>query len=484
MKLLGFELKNLNKNTKLSTDVVGQEKSLSSITEGRGGFLDFIRESFTGAWQSNIEVRRDSVLSYFAVYSCMTLISSDMGKLRPFVTKKDGLVRKEVAESPFSKILKKPNKYQTWQKFAEQYNLSKLSNGNVYLLKEFDTNGKKVVALHILDPKTTRVLVDSEGEIWYQVSRDPLTNNVDETNTLPANYIIHDTMVSLFHPLMGVSPIYACGLAATQGLSIQNNSTTFFSNMSRPSGMLSAPDKISDATAERLKKHWDENYSGGSIGRLAVLGDGLKYEAMTISAVDSQLLEQLKWTAETVCSCFHVPAYKIGVGALPTNSSAEILNQIYYSDCLQTLIKSMESSITYGLGMEETGLAFELDIDDLIKMDTATHIETLNNSVKGGWLSPNEARQKRNLSPVEGGETPYMQQQNYALSALAERDRNSPLINNTVDKPGANDNMNDEDLEEVDNTETDNENENDKNLVLILEKTMQLFRDEKVLSNG
>jgi hypothetical protein len=37
-------------------------------------------------------------------------------------------------------------------------------------------------------------------------------------------------------------------------------------------------------------------------------------------------------------------------------------------------------------------------------------------------MSPNEGRQKMDMKPVEGGESPYLQQQNYSLAALAKRD--------------------------------------------------------------
>ncbi|MNU03698.1 Phage portal protein [compost metagenome] len=72
---------------------------------------------------------------------------------------------------------------------------------------------------------------------------------------VPAREIIHDTMICLFHPLVGVSPIYACGLAAMQGMAIQDQSAQFFANGSKPSGILTAPKSISDETAQRLKEH-------------------------------------------------------------------------------------------------------------------------------------------------------------------------------------------------------------------------------------
>src|SRR4029077_20481945 len=121
----------------------------------------------------------------------------------------------------------------------------------------------------------------------------------------------------LYHPLLGVSPISACGLAATQGLNIQNNSATFFQNGSRPSGVLTAPATISDETAKRLKDHWEKEYTGVNSGKVAVLGDGLQYHAMTMSAHDSELINQLKWTSETICSVFHVPGYMVGAHEPP-----------------------------------------------------------------------------------------------------------------------------------------------------------------------
>jgi phage portal protein BeeE len=37
-------------------------------------------------------------------------------------------------------------------------------------------------------------------------------------------------------------------------------------------------------------------------------------------------------------------------------------------------------------------------------------------------MAPNEGRAKFDLKPVKGGDSPYLQQQNYSLEALAKRD--------------------------------------------------------------
>ncbi len=37
-------------------------------------------------------------------------------------------------------------------------------------------------------------------------------------------------------------------------------------------------------------------------------------------------------------------------------------------------------------------------------------------------MKPNEARRRAGLAPVEGGDSPMIQQQNYSLAAIARRD--------------------------------------------------------------
>jgi HK97 family phage portal protein len=400
-----------------------------------GGIFPFVRESFPGAWQQNIEIRYDSVVTFSTVYACVTLISSDIGKLCLKLVQEDEVndVWDDVDVPAFSPVLLKPNHYQIRQKFIEQWVTSKLLHGNAYILKERDSRNV-VTRMYVLDPLLTRVLIAPDGSIFYQLSTNWLAGiqtavgGIDTTEvtrgavTIPASEIIHDVMVPLYHPLLGVSPITACGLAATQGLNIQNNSARFFQNGSRPGGILSAPGVISDDTAKRLKEHWEANYTGANSGKIAVLGDGLKYEGMTVNAVDSELINQLKWASETICSVFHVPPYMVGAAPAPKYNNIEALNSQYYSQCLQTLMEAIEALLDDGLGLTPLGYGTEFDLQDLLKMDTATQYKTYGDGVKNGILAPNEARQKLNLPPAKGGDSPYLQQQNYSLEALAKRD--------------------------------------------------------------
>lgn len=406
-----------------------------SRVDSRGGWFPMIRESFPGAWQQNVELRQDLLLANWVVFACMTLIAGDIGKLRLMLVEQDQHgIWTEVESAAFSPVLRKPNRYQIRQKFIEQWVLSKLSRGNTYVLKQRDQRGV-VVALYVLDPNRAVPLVAPDGAVYYQLFGDDLAQIPGGLPAVPASEIIHDVMWPLFHPLCGVSPLYASGLAASQGIKIQTHSARFFENMARPSGILTAPGQISDEIARRLKEHWESNYTGNSAGKVAVLGDSLRYEPMTQNAVDSELVEQLKLTAVMVCSSFHVPPYMVGAGPVPTNHNVEALEVQYYSKSLQTLTESIEALLDEGLGLTEKKdgrqLGTYFDLDDLLKMDKATLLATLKTGVDGSIMAPNEARRRINLAPVEGGDSPMSQQQNFSLAALHERDRDKPFAKPT-----------------------------------------------------
>lgn len=387
---------------------------------GMGGWWPIIREPYSGAWQKNDSWDCPTVLAHYAVYACVTLIANDIGKLRQRLMELDANgIWKETTSPSFSPVLKKPNNYQNHIQFKQWWQTSKLTNGNAYGLKQRDQRGV-VVSIYLLDPCRVLPLVAEDGSIYYQLSNDNL-NRVGDGVTVPASEIIHDRMNCLFHPLVGVSPLYAAALAACQSLKMQSDSSTFFENGARPGGILSAPGAISDETAARLKAHWDSNYTGQNAGKVAVVGDDLKFQQMKMTATDSQLIEQFKLTAEMICTAFHVPPSKVGVATAPTGTTAAQENQKYYSDCIQVLVEEYEACMDDGLSLPNQ-YGVELDIDGLLRMDMGALVETLKLAVGGTIMAPNEARRRMNLPPVTGGDSVLSQQQNYSVEALAKRD--------------------------------------------------------------
>lgn len=392
----------------------------------RRGWWPVVRESFPGAWQQNVDVVLTDVLQHPTVYACVTLIASDIAKMPlRLVQLDDAGIWTPVESAAFSPVLRKPNRYQTRIACIKSWLISKLTRGNAYVLKQRDAR-QVVTALYVLDPSRVRVLVAPDGGVFYELEADDL-NQIPQAPApfiVPASEIIHDTMNTLYHPLVGFGPMYACGLAATLGLKLQRNSAKFFANGSQPSGILTAPGEITNAQAEEMRDRWETSFSGDNVGRVAALGLGLKYEPMRQTAVDAQLNEQWKSSAEAICAAFHVPAYLAGAAPPPTFNNIEALQQAYYAQCLQELIETIELLLDEGLGLGPgygNRFGTEFDLDALLRMDTQTMVTTLAASVGAGIDAPNEARKRLNKPPVEGGDTPFLQQQMWPINRLAER---------------------------------------------------------------
>lgn len=377
-----------------------------------------ILESFAGAWQQNVEVQTADVLAFPTVYRCISLIASDVAKLRVKLVQRDADgIWSETASPAYSPVLRKPNLYQTRIQFFECWMISKLIRGNTYVLKQRDGRGV-VTRLHVLDPDRVEPLISKAGNLFYRLKTDEMVGLPDEV-IVPGREIIHDRMNPLYHPLVGVSPIYAAGLAAVQGRRIQEESATFFANGAKPGGVLTSDSDIDAADAQQIKADWKTMFSGKNAGNVAVLADGLKYQEIQITAHDSQLIEQLKWSSETVCSVFGVPSYKVGVGTPPSHDNVEAMDTQYYAQCLQTHFEHIELLLDEGLAMPE-GLGTEFDLDDLLRLDSKSQMEVLDKSK--GKMTVNEQRKRLGLKPVDGGDTVYLQEQDHSLAALAKRD--------------------------------------------------------------
>ena len=242
MRFFGFELTR------------SKEKALESVGGGWRGWKNIINEPFTGAWQRNMEEKREDLYCYPALYACLRAISTDIGKLPFLLKQRDQNGIWNAVENPaYSPVLRKPNHFQTAQQFRESWLLSKLTHGNTYVLKQRDNRGV-VVGLYVLDPNRVCPAVSDSGAVWYKLQTDKLSGLDDgKTVTVPASEIIHDRFMTLHHPLIGVPPVCAAYWPAVKNLKILRSAATFFGNNAQPGGILTAPAGMSDEDAAALK---------------------------------------------------------------------------------------------------------------------------------------------------------------------------------------------------------------------------------------
>src|SRR5690606_13196918 len=213
------------------------------VQSGGGWRSLFVQEPYSGAWQKNDELTREDVTAHHAVFACVSLISQDIGKMPILLKKREkGVLVNADIPSKF-RVLKKPNRFQIWQQFSENWTTSLLLRGNTYVLKRRDIFGE-VAELVVLNPDMCKPLIDDNGNVFYQLNNDRLTQT--ESVIVPASEIIHDRIRCIYVPLVCLTPIMACSLAARQGSEIQRNYRNLVTNICRPSGLLTRSGSITN----------------------------------------------------------------------------------------------------------------------------------------------------------------------------------------------------------------------------------------------
>lgn len=407
-------------------NAASRQKALSPVPQ-RGGWFR-IHEPFAGAWQRNKEEDHGTILTYPTLYTCITSIMQDIGKL-PFLlmSKTDDGTFVEVDNPAYSKVLREPNHYQNPQQFRESWLCAKLVQGNSYILLKRDERGV-VNAMYPLDPFRVRPLVSDSGAVYYELQTNNLSllPETGEQLIVPARDVIHDRWATFHHPLIGVPPVAAANWAVVKNLRIMRSAAEFFGNGAQPSGILTAPGQINDETAKRLADYWNTNFSGGNAGKVAVVGDDLKYVAMGMKSTDAQLVEQLKYSDEQIAQPFRIQPYKIGLSAPPAGWKSDDVNVQYHSDALSSLIEAMENLLARGLGITKP-LEIWLDDETLWRMDAGKLAEVETKLVGGMIKTPDESRRKLNLPRTAGGNTLWGQHQDYPLGVLAKRNDLVPV---------------------------------------------------------
>lgn len=395
-----------------------------------------IFDSYSGAFQQDSALDQTSIVRQSAVFRCIALIAGDIAKLNLRLMARTQGVWQETANPAFSPFLRRQNAFQTRLEFIRYWVCSLLLSGNMYALVRRDGRGM-VTRATVLEPSLVTPLVSDEGDIFYRVDTGDMLSSVGaQSVTIPARDIIHDKYICLNHPLIGNSPLQVAGAAATGNQKASEYSASFFTNRAMPSGVLEVPEGLTTEQAADVRDKW-QTYTGTNSGKVAILEGGLKFVPLSMKAVDAQMLEQLRYNQEDIARAFGVPAWKIGAGPMPTANNAELSERGYYSQTLQVLIEQIELLLDEALGLADNlSLGVEFDLRGLLRMDASSRFRTYKEGVSAGILAPNEGRAEEGLPPVPGGDTPYLQQQNFSLAALAKRDAKAdPFASSGGPKP-------------------------------------------------
>jgi len=356
-----------------------------------------------------------------AVYACVSILAQEVSRLDlKHYTNPELSGQIEMYQSAATRLLNRPNSYQTKSDFILQMMYSLLMDGNAYCLATRDTRGR-TVNLTPLNPRAVQPYVVPEtNEVYYSISQmdiDPNTQ-LNPGEFIPARNMLHIRLFTPTHPLMGVSPLIACMTSVAHGISIQAQSTEFFKNGAKPSGILRTPKPLGKDQAKRLRDAWAQGTSGINAGKVPVLDNDLQFQSMSLTAVEAQLIEQYGMTKRDIAIVYRVPLYMVGEGEAQFKT-AEASQRDFVTRTLGFYIQHVEASLNNFFGYDGRTEYWNFDVEaGIMKPEYNMRIEGLAKGVQGGIFAPNEARASENYPEKEGGDELYMQRQMVPLDML------------------------------------------------------------------
>lgn len=362
-----------------------------------------------------------NALGLSATWACVNLLAGTIASLPLMVyqTGRDG-VRTVARGHPLYYVLHdSPNFDQSAVDFWEYLTAGIELQGNAYATIEKRSNGD-VYSLTPIRPDVVTPRRLSNGRIEYEWVQN------GERIVRAGDQVLH-IRGPLGDALSGVSTLTACRRSFDGAISAESASETVFRNGARPSGVLvkegTPLNKEQREVAERLLT---EKYVGAmNAGRPMLLDNGLKWQQLSITPDDAQMVESRRLSVEEICRIFGVPPHMVGHTENSTSWGTGLEQQTlgFVKFSLRRRLKRIEQALEKQLLTARDralGITIEFNLEGLLRGDSAGRASFYQSGLNNGWMTINEVRRLENMPPVAGGDVPRMQSQNVPITEAGQ----------------------------------------------------------------
>lgn len=336
-----------------------------------------------------------------------------------WANKKNG--RDRVTTSALSRLLRKPNDYQSISDFMLNATRQLYLDGNAYAFC-IRNDRYEIAEMHLMDARNSKPRYATGGEVFYQLGGNKIIEQrYGPLGPVPMRDVLHIRLhVNIARdPLLGESPLVSAAADIAAGDAIKQQQLQFFLNQAKPSFVLTTDQILDKDQTQAARERFKQQTTGVNAGGVPILTAGLKPHPITMTSKDAQLAEVMKATDQDIALAFRIPLQILGIGSQGVTSTEALMN-LWLETGLGFTLAHIEEAFgrTFGLfGVPDDYM--ELDTAALMRSAYKDRIEGLARAVQGGIMSPNEARNKEGYDDVKFGDEPRVQQQVVPLSAAS-----------------------------------------------------------------
>jgi HK97 family phage portal protein len=351
------------------------------------------------AYRSNKAIDIDQALQVSSVWACIELLCDTIASLPLFVYEKQGDERKLSRDSALWRLLyESPNSRHTALEFWTVMIMNFLFRGNAYARLARDDKGE-VISMWPLAADQVRVAVTENGMIRYEYTLDGKIFIYDESS------ILH--LRDKGNGIVGASRLDYMASSVTLSIYAQDTTIKAFANDNKRPGVFMIDKTLSPEQRKLIR----DNFSGlteAGEDDLIVLEAGAKFEPLSLSPAEVQLLETRRFSVEDIGRWFGVPSILINdLGNKVPYGNNNDLAEFFYRFKLRPMLVNFEQALRKRVFTAEQRVKYsaEFNLDALLRSNLKDRMEIYSKAVQNGLKTRNECRQLENDPPMDGGDT-------------------------------------------------------------------------------
>lgn len=371
---------------------------------GSHGLEEFLRSG--AATASGKVVTERSALGNATLFRAVNLIASSVGMLPLNLHQKIGDERRVASDHPVQRLLrKKPNSWQTPLQFKSYMQGRALLKGNAYAYKVPGIRG--VQQLVPLDPDRVKPVLNDTFDLAYDYKQ-----NSGAKRRFKAEDIVHLRAPWSSDGITGDGLLKVAAEALGLAQITDEAAARMLRNGTYVGGVLKHPNTLSAEAIANLRAQFADRYTGiDNAGRWMVTEEGMDVTPFGASGRDAEGLAQRKHQAEEVSRYTGVPRPLLMFDETSWGSGIEQLGLFLVMYCLMPWFVAWEEVIAQSLLTQrerDDGFYAKFNEAALLRGSLKDQIEFLSKAIggpgAGGFMLPDEAREKFEMNPLNGGQ--------------------------------------------------------------------------------
>jgi len=388
------------------------EKLLSTRKKVEEDQKNSPRPDYAPSWgyrtESGERVTVEGSKSIATAYRAKNIISDDVAKLPFQMMRKTGRNIEQVQPDPVTRNMAyllqvSPNLW-GWTPFQFKKSVIEwlLFYGNAYIWSPIVGPRQ----LLVLPGDKTQPVFDLDGNLWYRY-----TNSQNIPKYIPAVEILHLLINPDATGFIGRGVITYAKETLGRQFMAHKTQAKLFSQGFMPAAYVQMAGELSPEARAKVRGAYEEQMSGAeNVYRLAVFDSRIvKFEAVPIKLVDAQFLESIAATDIDVANFFGLSLHMLNRGKEAYNSNEQKYIEYLQGTLEAYLVPWEEAARIRWLSTAEQGNTyFKFIREALLRMDSKARAESFSKQIQNGIRTPNEAREKEDLSAYPLGDRFYM----------------------------------------------------------------------------